>query len=84
MKQFFAPLFIFVGGNLCLLIANLFMPAVDTVQAQLAADTAAVAGTFWGWSWLMTSGVARWFLYLLIEGFILFATLRAFLAIRNN
>lgn len=83
MKSFFAPLWIFVFGNVLLLFAFLFMPAIDTAQAQLAADTAAVAATFWGWSWLMTSGVVRWFIYLILEGLILFATFKTFMVSRG-
>ena len=84
MRSFFAPLLVFAGGNLLLLVATLVMPAIDIVQTQLAADTAAVAATFWGWSWLMTGGVVRWLVYLLIEGLTLLATFKTFMATRNT
>jgi len=83
MKRFFAPLGIFVIGNLFLLIVSLFLPALDTAVSNLDTETAAVSGFAWGWDWVMTTGVARLFFYLVVEGFILFATAKAFLATRG-
>ncbi len=60
MKQFFAPLGVFFGGMVFLLIASLFLPSLDTAVVGLAANTTAIATHYWGWTWLMTSGVARW------------------------
>jgi hypothetical protein len=75
---FFLPLKIFVVGNLFLLITFPFFPAIGAAADSLAADTAGVAGTFWGWSWLMTAGMVKWLIYAVFEGFILFATFMAF------
>lgn len=82
MKQWLAPLGVFVFGNLCLLAGTLFMPSMDTAQATLAASPEGVAasGWVWGWSWLMTNGFVRWMFYIVVEGFILFGTAKAFLA----
>lgn len=80
MKQWLTPLGIFLGGQLILLVVTLFLPAVTTQVTTLASDTEDIAGNFWGWSWLMTSGVVRWIIYIVWEGFILWATGKAFLA----
>jgi len=75
MKSWFAPLWIFIGGNLILLVFFLFMPGVDTSVATLSASVnATVKSTFWGFSWVTTSGVVRWLLYAGAELFILFGT----------
>lgn len=85
MGKYFAPLGVFVFGNILLLVASLLMPGLDTAVEALATETAAVdtfAGTWW--TWLMSSGVVRLLLYFIIEACILVATAKAFLAVRNN
>jgi len=84
MKNFMAPMLVFVIGNITLLVVTLFLPAVDTQVATLASDTEEIASNFWGWEWLMTSGVVRWITYIIFEGFILWATGKAFLARRRS
>lgn len=80
MKNFLAPMGVFLGGQLVLLIALLFLPAVDTQVATLASDTEDIAENFWGWDWLMASGVVRWLIFVIWEGFVLWGTGKAFLA----
>ncbi len=71
MKQFFAPLVAFVVGMILILASFLFMPAVDTATATLAANTTAIAANYWGWSWLMTAGVTRLLLFVIGFGIII-------------
>lgn len=59
LKEWAAPLIIFVGGELFFLIFLLFVPTIDTQVAITANVTANITATFWGWGWLMTEGVAR-------------------------
>jgi hypothetical protein len=78
MKEFLTPLRIFVVGNILLLITFPFFPTIGQQANTLAADTAGIAASFWGWGWLMSTGVVKWLVYLIFEGFILFATGMAF------
>ena len=79
MKEFFSPLKVFVAGMAVLLVGFMFMPAVDTAVTGLSANTSAVAAQYWGWSWLMTTGVVKWLWF--VGGFlgVCFATGVAFL-----
>lgn len=83
MKRFFMPLWVFVIGQLVVLIVTLLLPAVTTQVATLDTETQAIGSNFWGWEWLMTSGVVRWLIYITMEGAVLFATGKAFLATRR-
>lgn len=60
MKQFFAPVGVFVAGMVALLAMFIVWPAVDTATVNLAGNTTAIASNYWGWSWLMTTGVVRY------------------------
>ncbi len=81
MIKYFRPLGVFVGGHLLLLIVWLFLLAVGDAGTQLAADTAAAASTFWGWTWVV--GSVKLIVFFVFEALILFATAKAFLATRN-
>lgn len=81
MREYLQPLFIFVGGNLGLLLIFLFFPAIGTVQTQLQSDTAAYASNFWGWSWVVTS--IRLIVVLVFEGLILFTVAKSILGLRH-
>lgn len=59
IKNWLAPLTVFVVGELVFLLFLIFMPAVDTGAAATASATANITSTFHGWSWMMTTGVAR-------------------------
>ena len=80
MSKYLAPLVIFVMGSLILLVAYIFMPAIGVAGEQLAAETAGVASTFWGWSWIV-GGVKFW-VFLMLWFAVLYATVRAFLKVR--
>jgi len=82
MKKYLAPLWVFIGLNLLLLIVMLFMPAIGAAGDDLETDTAAMASTFWGWSWVV--GSVRLWVWLGFEAAILFATAKAFLATRDR
>ncbi len=84
MKKYFEPLLIFIGGNVSMLIVFLFFPGLGLAEAELSANTSAIASTFWGWSWLMTSGVIRLLVFLAFEATILFVTGKSFLAQKNK
>lgn len=81
MKKYLAPLGIFVGGHILMLFAYLFLSHIGTVVDTLQTDTAAIASTFWNWTWL-SGAVVQFLIYLVMELLILFATAKAFLAIR--
>lgn len=82
MSKYFAPLGVFIGGQTFLLIGFLFWGALGDAGTQLAVDTADVASTFWGWTWVV--GSVRLLVFLIVEGIILFSTAKAFLAVRDN
>jgi len=81
MKKYFAPLWVFVGGQVVLLIAFLFFPAIGDAGTQLASDTANVSSTFWGWTWVV--GSVKLIVFLVLEAFVLFATAKSFLGVKN-
>jgi len=81
MRKYLAPLEVFVIGQLLLLGAFLLLPALDTATTQLAAETAPIASVFWGWSWAPTVG--KYAFIIAAELAILWATAKAFLAIKD-
>ena len=81
MSKYLAPLGIFVGGQFLILIVLLFFPAIGSAADQLASDTAGMASTFWGWTWVV-SGTRLWVL-MVLEGIILFVTAKAFLGLKS-
>jgi hypothetical protein len=82
--KYFAPLKIFIWGNILLLITFPFFPAIGQVADQLKADTAAHAATFWGWSWIMSQGMVKWLIYAVFEGGVWLATFMAFWKMKND
>jgi len=81
MKEYLQPLWIFLGGNLLLLIAFIFFPAIGEAQTSLTAETASVAGDIWGWSWVMAS--VRVIVFVFIEGLILFGVAKSILGLKK-
>lgn len=81
MKQFLSPLGIFFGGQVLLLFFVLFMPAIGSASTELAADTAAYADTFWGWTWAV--GSTKLFIFLVVELLICIATGKALLGLKR-
>ncbi len=81
MKKYLAPLGIFIGGQFLMLIVFLFFPALGQTGDQLAADTAAMAPTFWGWAWVV-SGFRLWVFLALATG-ILYATFKSFISAKD-
>ena len=82
MLRYLLPLKIFAIGQLVMLVIFIFFPAIGATSTQLAADTAAIADTFWGWTWVV-QGTRLWVL-LGVEAAVLFATAVAFLGIRSS
>ena len=80
MKKYFKPFWIFVGGNVVLLLLFLFLPAIGTSGEQLAAETASYADNFWGWSWIV--GNVKFWVFGIFEMVVLFLTARAFIKVR--
>ena len=78
MRGFFSPLKIFVLGNILLLLTFPFFPSIGTAAENLETASVAYPGVFWGWDWIVSVGVIKWSVYLVLEGFILFATFKAF------
>ena len=63
-----------------MLVAFLFMPAIGTAGETLAADTAAIAGTFWGWGWVV--GSVKLWVFLALWLVVLYGTAKTFLAVK--
>ncbi len=82
MKAFLMPLKVFVIGHLIVLVLTLFLPAIGSVGDQLAAESANMASTFWGWSWV--SGSVKFWVIAIVEGLVLFSTGVAFLHSKTN
>lgn len=79
MKQWFAPLWIFIVGQAGLLFLLLFLPSVDSSVTNLASGTVAWGAIGWGWTWLMTQGVVRWLIYIGYEFVVIFVAGKALL-----
>ena len=80
MIKYLAPLGIFVGGSLTLLVAFLFLNAVGTAGEELATASAAHASTFWGWTWVAAS--VKLIVFLALWAVVLFATAKSFIKAR--
>lgn len=80
MREFFQPLIIFVVGNVAVLFLFLFFPNIGDMETQLVSDTAGWSG--WGWSWVSTS--ARFLVFAIAEGVILFAVAKSILGLRKQ
>ena len=81
MSKYFKPLWVFLGGNLLLLILWLLLPAIGGAGDALAAATAEHADTFWGWGWASNS--TRLLVVLIGELLVIYGTFRAFLSTRD-
>jgi len=81
MKKFLAPLLVFAGSNIVLLIAFVFMGAIGTAGDALATSTTETGSYIWGWPWIV--GGTRLWVWLFFELLILWGTAKAFLAMRH-
>ena len=82
MGKYLVPLYVFLGGQLVALFCFLFLGAIGTATEQLAADTAAISGVFWNWSWVSNPNVVKFLIFLFIELLTLYLTARAFMKVR--
>ena len=82
MKRYLAPLGIFAMGQLAMLLVFLLFPALGNAGSTLASETAGVANTFWGWTWVVTS--IKLIVFLMFEAAILWVTGRALFAQKSN
>ncbi len=53
--KWLAPLWAFIVGFLCLLVATVFFPAINTAATNLQADTAAYSSYYPGFTWVASS-----------------------------
>lgn len=82
MKKYFAPLGIFVVGNLLLLVSLLFFSVFGTSGDAIAsAATDTYGGVFWGLSW--AAGSMRFLVYIVMELLILFGAGMAFIRVKD-
>ena len=81
MKKYLAPLGVFVGGNLLLLVAFLFFAAFGTAGDAVAANASGYGDTFWGLTWV--TGSFRLLIYVVLELIILFGTAVAFIRVKD-
>lgn len=81
MSKYLVPLGVFVGGQVLLLVGFLFFSHINAAGTQLAADTVAIASTFWGWTWVVSS--IRLIIFVLAELLVLYMTARAFMALKH-
>ena len=82
MKKYMFPLWVFVSGQIVLLIVLLFLPAVGAAGDNLAAETAHWATIGWGWGWISNS--TRLIVFIMLELTIMFLTGKAFLSARRE
>ena len=81
MTEYFRPLWIFISGNIALLLVYLFFPAIGVVQGTLETDIAGSVGNFWGLSWVITS--TRVIIVVIFEAVILYAVARSILGLKR-
>ncbi len=74
IKQFFAPLGVFVLGMCFILAMWIVWPAADTSIVALSANTSSIASNYWGWSWLMSTGVVQYIAFAIAFLCVCFAT----------
>lgn len=82
MGKYLLPLWVFLGGQFIMLFCLLFLNSIGTAADQLATDTAAMAPTFWNWSWVSSGNTVKFLVLIFLELVILFATAKAFLRVR--
>jgi len=82
MKEYMRPLWVFLLGNAAMLFLGLFLPAMADAGTQLAADTAAISGDFWGLAWVITS--IRTLYYIGFELVLLFVVAKMFLNLKSQ
>jgi len=82
MIEYLRPLWIFVFGNVALLLVILFFPAIGVVQATLEGEISTIETNFWGLSWVITS--TRLIIVLVFEAVILYAVAKSFLGLKSR
>lgn len=81
MKKYFFPLWVFVGCNFAILVFFLYLSSIGTAVDTMQTDTAAIASNFWNWTWL-SGNVVKFMLVIMLELLALYATAKAFLAVK--
>lgn len=82
MKKYFAPLGVFVGGMIVSLVFYLFLGTIGDEATELQTQSAPMASTFWGWSWVSSPTTVQFLIFIGLMLLTLYATFRAFLAVR--
>jgi len=82
MKKYLVPLGVFASGMILNLVLFLFLGTIGDATDQLAADTADIASTFWLWTWIAQGAVVKFIIFVLGTLLVLYATAKAFLAVR--
>lgn len=82
MKRKLLPLWVFLGGNVILLLLFLVLPTIGNTVDTSTAAAADYTDVFWGWEWWSSGTVVKFVIMLIWEMLVLFATVKAFLAVR--
>ena len=82
MSKYFIPLGIFVVGQLLLLGAILFLPAIGNTADTLAAGTTTDTSVFWNFDVFSSGNFVKFLVIFIIEMVTLFGVAKAFLALR--
>ena len=82
MKKYLAPLGVFAGGMITALLLYLFLGNIGDAADQLAADSAAIAPTFWKFSVVANGNAVQFIVFLSVLIITLYATAKTFLKVR--
>lgn len=83
MRKYMAPLGVFVGGQLLLLIVFLFLSTIGSVADTMATEAASASTWAWGFDWWSDSSVVKMLVVVIVEILTLWAATKAFLGIKR-
>ena len=82
MTKYLAPLGIFIGGNILVLVIYLILPTVGNIVDADVAGAGDYSGVFWQWGLISSGTFVKFLVMFIAEMLILFATAKAFLKTR--
>lgn len=82
MSKYFVPLGVFILGHLIILPIYLLLSAIGDAATAMNSGTSADTSVFWNWSWVSNSSVVQFLVFIFFELGVLYATFKAFMAVR--
>lgn len=82
MTKYLVPLGVFIVGHLVVLVGYVFFGALGDAATTLNTETAVYSDVFWNWAWVSNVSVITFMVFFFLEMGILFATFKAFMAVR--